>query len=45
MAKAIQYILYKNYYLLIVSISNFNLLIKILIKNKIFEFKIKHNIK
>lgn len=37
--------LHKNHYLLVTSTFNLSLLIKILVKNKIFKLKIEHDIK
>lgn len=45
MAKVIQFILNKKYYLLVISIYNLNLLVKIEVKNKIFKLKIRRSIK
>lgn len=45
MARAIQSTLYKNHYLLVDSTSDLSLLVKILVKDKIFKFEIGCNAK
>lgn len=45
MAKAIRFRSYENHYLLVDSISDLSLLIKILVENKIFELEVGHDIK
>lgn len=45
MVRAIQFILYENYYLLVSFTFDLSLLIKILVKDKVFEFETGHNAK
>lgn len=45
MTRVIHFISYKNHYLSINSILNFYLLIKILIKDKVFKLKVKYSTK
>lgn len=45
MARVTQFISYKNQHLLVDSISDLSLLIKILVEDKVFKLEVEHGIK